>query len=976
MRRYLPVVLLAAFWGGGMAEAGAQRPSRATGLTGNGRQLDPAGRLTPTGTFPLAGAISPDGKSYWTVDGGRHTAYVHVVDLKTGSERQRLPIPGGNMGIAFASDGRHAYVSGLAGEDEDQRTLKGPDGDVIHVYEIAADGTANEQAPISLPDGRDGAAAQDNLPPASGVKSWPQGLALTPDGKTLVVVLGQADQVAVVDLATRKADLVDVGRYPYAVAIDPRRPRAYVTSERDGTVEVLDLKSRAQIGSIPVAGAYSHPEGLAVDPRRDLLYVAVTDRDLMAVVDLAALKLERTVDIGRPEAGVGVAPVAVALARDGRTAYVSDAGEDAVAAVALEDRPARPVRIAIPRSVRSIRRYRRAIKHVHSRRRRARLQRRLLYGRVSRGCAGPTVGQDRRAARKIVRAPTRRRARRARRSFPGVLRCTGVRFGAKAFTVIGRIPTASYTTDVDVSPDGRHLVWLAARGVGSGPNASPPIGIDYLNQGAAGVLPVPTDRRLARLTRRADRAVVPSNAQDPPPNTPVRSGGPIEHVFYVVKENRTYDQVMGDDPRGEGDPSLVLFGDNGSAPPGGGVTPNVHALAREFPLLDNVYANSEESTMGHKVTAGAYANDYTQRKVAAGRSRKGDPDIFAIGVPPRAFVFDQAARQGVSFRAYGELGAGNQPFANDGRDTFATVAANTDYAYPSQVQGTCRSPVTAGAPLPNSARCTADSADLVSTTSGHSTSGPPNAQSRMRVFQTEFDAQVASGTVPRFNYLILFNDHTDGTTPGTYTPQANVADNDLAVGQLVELISHSPIWSSSAVFVLEDDSQDGIDHVDAHRIPAFVASPYARRHAVVHTRYDQYSFLRTAEIIAGLKPLSLNDSLATPLYDAFISGSEKPEVEGTRFLAIQPGQSLTAVNPDNAPSASLSMQLPWDVTDTVPQRIADQILWRSVHGAGSTPPPAGPNASDEERARATGAMARYRAGRDLREFLTETADDD
>jgi phospholipase C len=291
------------------------------------------------------------------------------------------------------------------------------------------------------------------------------------------------------------------------------------------------------------------------------------------------------------------------------------------------------------------------------------------------------------------------------------------------------------------------------------------------------------------------------------------------------------------------------------------------------------------------------------------------------------------------------------------------VLASTDPSYPSQVQGTCR-PFGQTPNLPNASRCTADAGTV------GATAGPPNSQSRINVFQPQFQQQVANGTVPRFNYLILFNDHTDGTTPGTYTPKANVADNDLALGQLVQLVSQSSIWSQSAIFVMEDDSQDGIDSVDAHRIPAFVISPWAKRGgAVISTRYDHYSFLRTAEMISGLLPLSLNDALATPLYDAFISGSEQPDVQGTRYTAIQPTQSMTETNPANAPGAAMSKALPWDKVDAVPQRISDELIWQSVFGAGSVAPPAGPNHSPEERARATGALRLLRHGKSARAYL-------
>ncbi|MEA2437248.1 MAG: hypothetical protein QOF65_1804, partial [Thermoleophilaceae bacterium] len=617
------------------------------------------------------------------------------------------------------------------------------------------------------------------------------------------------------------------------------------------------------------------------------------------------------------------------------------------------------------------------------------LRTQYLFGYAKRGCAGPSRKQDLTYARAVLTAvQLRERAlrrhqskKKADRAFaarvaqahahlPPIVRCPAPDYvpDAAPFSTLGRVPTAAYPTDVEVTRDGKSLVWLAAKGLGTGPNTGADSDISRLTVGRVGVLPRPTDKELVALTATADRQVIPTNFAGPPAGTPIIGPGggasdKIKYVFYVVRENRTYDQIFGSEPRGRGNPSLQVFDDNGVPGPTGGVTPNAHALARAFPLLDNVFANSEESTTGHKITAGGYANDYTQRYINTRRGRKGNSDIFPIGNPPNAFVFDQAVRQAVPFRVYGELGAGNQPFGNDGRPTYQGVLDNTDPSYPSQVQGTCR-PFGQTPNLPNATRCTAD-AGTVGTTAG-----PPNSQSRINVFQSQFQQQVASGTVPRFNYLILFNDHTDGTTPGTYTPKANVADNDLALGQLVQLISQSSIWGQSAIFVMEDDSQDGIDSVDAHRIPAFVISPWAKpAGSVISTRYDHYSFLRTAEMVAGLSPLSLNDALATPLYDAFISGSEQPNVDGTRYTAIQPGQSMTETNPASAPGAALSKALPWDKVDAVPQRLSDQLIWQSVFGAGAVAPPAGPNHSLEERERATGALRLLRQGKSARRWL-------
>jgi hypothetical protein len=264
----------------------------------------------------------------------------------------------------------------------------------------------------------------------------------------------------------------------------------------------------------------------------------------------------------------------------------------------------------------------------------------------------------------------------------------------------------------------------------------------------------------------------------------------------------------------------------------------------------------------------------------------------------------------------------------------------------------------------NLATCTQDSGRLgaMSTTT--------SVQSRYDLFAQQLAAQLATGTVPRFNYLILPNDHTNGTTPNAYSPQALIADNDLALGQIVDLISHSSIWDSSAIFVVEDDSQDGADHVDAHRMPAFVISPWAKRGVAVHTRYDQYSALRTAEMLAGLQPLSINDGLAAPMYDAFDTTAD---VEGTRYTAIKPAQPLNEINSQTAPMAAMSRALPFDRLDLVPQALLDRILWAAVHGADSPAPAPGPNASAEEHDRALGALRAIAATGDARAWLAGQA---
>ena len=1039
----------------------------ALGTTGNGRTLNPTGRLTALGNFPTGSALTPDGRFIWAVDAGHGQNDVKVMDVASGAVVQTLPLPGAYVGVAFAPDGRSAYVSGIAQDNPaspSQGPTKGAAGDVVHRYTVdPATGKGTEIDPIALPKSATGTAKRSSL--GAVTASFPEGLAVTPDGAHLVVALNQSDQVAIVDLtaATPSVRAVNVGAYPYGVVISPDSKTAYVSNEFSGTVSFVDIAGAREAGTVGVGGQIgdqnAHPEGMVADPQGGRLFVAVANRDLIAVVDTAKRSVDRYVSVARPE-GIGAAPTALALSADGRTLYSADSNEDAVSAISVVARGVpgavnpsarRVVKVRTPASiarypklvVKARDRLHRQVRKTRSASTRKRLKRsykktlgklrvRYLYGSGATACSGPDKKLDRtygkailradRAYRKALvkasrvrsrsrRAKLRARARsayrvavnRARGQLPPVRPCsstTGDVANLPAYSVIGKFPTAAYPTDVKATPDGKRLLWVAGKGLGTGPNpdflfagassAGAPVPTPYGTyvldklEGRASVLNTPTDAEVQAATPAADAAVRPANLVGAPAGTPVvGSGGgaseKIEHVFYVVRENRTYDQIFGSDPRGDGDPGLELFDGNttqGASGRAAGVTPNAHALTQQSsPLLDHFYADSEVSVDGHTITSSAYATDYEQKAVPqnyAGRGRAYDFGLFPVSYPPNGFVFDQAARQGVSFRSYGEVAAGNTtPASDDGRPTYAQVTANTDYAYPNEALIGCMGAGNVPAPADaatNPTKCAHDSGAVID-----GTLGVPGGLSRVDTFNGEFQSQLAAGTVPKFNYLVMPNDHTNGTTPGGYTPRALIADNDLALGQFVDIVSHSSIWPHTAIFVVEDDSQDGADHVDAHRMPAFVISPYAAK-GVVHTRYDQYSALRTAMMMLGLHPLSLNDALALPMYDAFTNGA--PDVAGTIYRAVQPQQSLTDQNTSSSPAAALSAKMPFDHLDTVPQAVLDRILWQSVYGRDARPPHPGPNASPEEHERAVRALRMYRAGRDPRAYLAKGGDPD
>jgi YVTN family beta-propeller protein len=829
------------------------------GITANGRQLHPVGRLTAVGNFPTGSALTPDGRFLWVADCGHGSDDVRVVEVESGSIVQTLPLPGCYGGIAIAPDGLHAYVSGEpTGSSPTEGSTQGNQGDVVHVFSIEpANGTGTELSPIVLPETKGGSGRVNSLPPAEGAGTAnPEGLAVSPDGKTLVVALNAADSAAVIDLATLEQTAVKVGAYPSGVVFD-HQGRAYVSNEYDGTASVIDTSSKEVTGTISGLGGSqgdlgSHPEGMALDPARNAIYVAVADRDLIATIDTKSQSVTNLVSVARPQ-GLGSGPVKLTVTPDGQTLFAADTNEDAVAAIALNRRSKAP--------------------HL------------------------------------------------------------------AANELIGRIPTAAYADDVQVTPDGSKLIWVAGKGFGSGPTFGSYV-LDMLT-GYVGVVPMPSDREIKSLTNSANKAVVPYNHENRPVNSPIPAPGTgpsahIKHVFYIVRENRTYDQMLGSDTRGDGDPSLELFDDNGVSGPTGGVTPNEHALVRAFPLLDHYYMDSEVSVDGHIITTSGYANDYAQKATASNYSNRRatyDFGIYPVTFPPNFFIFDQAAAQGVPFKDYGE-GVGTAPMgAATNRPQFAKVESSVETAYPNNLFIGCAQ---AGV----EASCTQDSGLY------QGTGKKIAAQSRFNVWYPHFEEEVTKGTVPALTYMILPDDHTNGTTPGDYTPKAMVADNDLALGQIVDAISHSSIWAQSAIFVEEDDSQDGEDHVDSHRSPALVISPWARHGAVVHARYDQYSMLRTIELLDGINPLSLNDGLATPMYKAFISGEEKPDE--TPYSVITPEQDIGEKNTASSPAASISAQLPWNRLDAIPEGVSDKIVWASVHGTSVPAPPPGPNASPSE----------------------------
>ena len=300
---------------------------------------------------------------------------------------------------------------------------------------------------------------------------------------------------------------------------------------------------------------------------------------------------------------------------------------------------------------------------------------------------------------------------------------------------------------------------------------------------------------------------------------------PIKHVFYIIKENRTYDQVLGDMKEGNGDSSLVLFGEK--------ITPNQHKLAKEFVLLDNFYADGEVSADGHEWSMGAYATDYLEKTWPTSYGGRGG-EYDGEGIRPIAnnkiYIWDQCKQKNVSYRTYGEFTDAKRTGIKSLENHFSKTYTGWDLS----VRDT----------------------------------------TRFYQWKKEFDSLVKINAVPQFNSMRFGNDHTEGMRKGKPTPFAFVADNDLAVGMFVEYLSKSPIWKESAVFIIEDDAQNGPDHVDAHRTTAYVAGGFVKRGFVDHTMYSTSSMLRTMELILGLSPMTQYDAAAEPMWRCFTSNSK------------------------------------------------------------------------------------------------------
>ena len=761
------------------------------------------------------------------------------------------------------------------------------------------------------------------------VADRPLGLALSPDGNLLAAVTGSnfgPRQICLIDTRSGAlAQTITIGNSFVGIAFHPNSLSLYVGGGADNNIKFFarqdDGTFRAD-GVVSMGG--SAPSGLSLDPRGATLYVALNTRHTVAIVDVATRAVK--------EIPVGIYPYTTLVTRDGAKVYISnwggrraragDATDDVLPVVvdaqtgiantgtvsvldAKSQTVIRSIDVGLHPSAMALspdgaRLY---VANANSDT--------LSVIRTSDDTIESTIN-----VRPFADAPLGSAPNALAVSADGT-RLYVANAANNAIAVIdpgntqnpvrGFVPTGWFPTAVALSAGGDRL--FVASGYGFGSIAPARGGRSYQNRtGIISTIPVPDEATLARHTRRvrlnvraaqlkSRRRAVPAGFDAP---------SPITHVFYIIKENRTYDQVFGDLPQGNGDPSLVQFGRS--------VTPNHHALAEQFVLLDNFYAAGDQSALGHQWCDEAYANDYVHKY---GNARNDYAGTNPMAYAPSGFLWDHARRNGKTVRIYGEF---------DSATVVTPAAATWTDIYNDWKDRTNRISI-------QSKTRVASVRDLLA---------PRYPGFVMRIseqvradeFLREFREFEENGNLPNLIVMLLPIDHTNGTSPGYPTPRAMVADNDLALGRIVEAISRSRYWPESAIFVTEDDAQDGLDHVDGHRTVGFVISPWARHKAVDSTLYSTVNMFRTIEQILGLQPLNQFDSTAEPMSTAF---ADEPDL--SPYTALTNQIALTEMNPGMAglrglqrQLAQASMRMDFSKPDVAPEELLNRVIWHSVKG--------------------------------------------
>ncbi len=863
INRLRPLTGLLAAGLGLPALAGAQSvpyPTYVTGpqpngswVVGDGQVINPAGTQVDLGIRVRAKAIAlnPNLRSHTAavLTLGASEA-VEVFDTNTGVVLQNYTAlgrdsSGSYSGIAYSADGKYLVFS--------------QDSSNVAIAKVSDEGLLEDDAQVSVPPNSSFINCFPNSPIGPYARpcatfyspwtSYPGGVAISADGKSAYALLNQNNTLARIDLTAKPPKMVEeirVGNAPHSIVIDGTT--AYVSNEGGRAATEADFQ------------IYSAGTEIVADP---VVGAAITGT--VSVVDLPSMKVTDTISTGLHPTGMAVY---------GRSLLVANTYSDSISVIDMgTNEVLRTIDLGLPIGVPG--------------------ENQPAYGAApnsiavdgKRGIAYVALYN----ANAIGVVDLSRRARHA---------------------VLGMIPVAYAPSSVVLDEDANVLIVANDKGIGTRYSFETDYGVSSYNthqdNGTVSIVPVPDRGTLQVMTKQVfennhwDLTQNIQSASGGSPHTkpvpiPAKIGDPslIKHVFLIIRENRTYDQILGDVAAGNGDPSLAVFG--------GKDTPNAHKLVKRFPLLDNFYNPSRQSADGHQWIAEAmapYADDI--QSPDWNRSYPGGNAGDALAYQKKGFLFSEAAAAGLPVKIYGEYvendtflqpnGATSEPSWSDfyaDAKKFEAGLEPTLY-YQNTVQAEASVPAVSNHLVKNFPQF-----DL----------GIPD-QFRVDLWVQDFKNDVKAGTVPALSILWVIDDHTGGPP----TPDAEQADNDLAIGRIIDYISHSKVWSTSAIFIEEDDAQNGVDHVDGHRSPGYIVSPYAVQHGPTdHTYYTQVNMTRTIEQILGLPPMNQFDLVASPMRTAFVTGQPsednfKPWAHVKNQVPLDQGVTASAADPTGSPA--------------------------------------------------------------------------
>ncbi len=805
-------------------------------LLPNQWRLRPAGKQVVVGDFPASMVLSPDSKFAAILHCGYGQHEVQILDVSTGKIVSRVNLHEAFYGIAFSPDGTRVVCSGAGDE-------------VLHIFKFK-DGYLNEPAEISLR--------------AKTSRGVPCGLAISGDGSVIYVANVWGQTVSRVRLGVGGAEAAEVSDLALAApgSIGKVAPR------QGAPTDDPSITKRAEAILDTTGKDAPFPYACVLDEKRERLYVSLWAQAQVAVIDL-----KTWTETARWKAEEH--PNEMVLSKDGAQLFVANANRNSVSVID----------VASGKTIETLV---------------AELTPDAPPGNTPNSLAISPNGERLFVANANINTVAVFEIEK-----PGHSRS------------LGFIPSGWYPTSVRAAKGGRLLI-ANGKGVVSranrhfvpSENAKVPVGVsEYIGailQGTISVVQLPTeeDELAAELKKQSAIAYscMPEIAQkieaaalkgNPIPRK-AGDASPIKHVIYIIKENRTFDQVLGDLGRGNGDPSLCIFGED--------VTPNHHALARDFVTLDNFYVESEVSADGHEWSMAAYATDFVEKSwpmnYGHGASKKfpyPSEGVFPIAAPAGGYLWDRAAVDGVSFRSYGEFTTSPKN-GEPGKAKVKGLEGHIDPEYH-----------TFDMTYPDVKRA-------------------ERFISELRRFEQE-------GEMPRLQIVRLPNDHTSGASPGKPTPVAHLADNDLGFGMLVEAVSKSKFWASTVIFCVEDDAQNGPDHVDAHRTIAFAISPYTRGRGLDSTLYSTASMLRTIELILGMKPMSQFDALAMPMFASF---RENPDLRPYEHKI--PKADMNEITKKTAWGVKETATMDLTKEDAADDLLLNEVIWRNIRGANSPMP--------------------------------------